>query len=111
MQNLKDAYFTIPIAKQHRKCLDVRQEENLFEFIFLFFALGPASLPFTKLIKVSDIIVTVNKETLINLNNMLIMTRSVQNLNFQQDTVIYLLQNLEFVLNLKKSFLESTQNM
>lgn len=24
VQNLKDAYFTIPIAKQHRKCLDVR---------------------------------------------------------------------------------------
>ena len=42
---------------------------------------------------------------------MLIMARSVQELIFHRDTVIYLLQNLGFVLNLKKSVLEPSQKM
>ena len=42
---------------------------------------------------------------------MLIMARSVQELIFHRDTVIYLLQNLGFVLNLKKSVLEPSQKI
>ena len=48
---------------------------------------------------------------MIYLDDMLIMARSVQELIFHQDTVIYLLQNLGFVLNLKKSVLEPSQKI
>ena len=42
---------------------------------------------------------------------MLILAGSTQELIFHRDTVIYLLQNLVFVLNLKKSVLESSQKI
>ena len=109
---LKNAYFTISIVKEHMKYLGFRWEENLFKFLFVLFVLGPASLLFTKLIKSPIVLLQQIKIHLINdLDDMLIMTRLVQNLNFQQHTVIYLLQNLGFVMNLKKSFLESAQKM
>ena len=42
---------------------------------------------------------------------MLILAGSAQELIFHRDTVIYLLQNLVFVLNLKNSVLESSQKI
>ena len=51
-----------------------------------------------------------NIRLIIYLDDMLIMARSVQDLIFHRDTVIYLLQNLGFVLNLK-SVLEPSKKI
>ena len=65
--DLKDAYFSVPIDKSHRKylrfvwegnlyeflCLCFVWEGNLYEFLCLCFGLGLAPLIFTKLVKVA----------------------------------------------------------
>ena len=69
-------------------------------------------LIFTKLMKVPiSLLWRLNLCLIIYLDNMLIMARSVQELIFHRDTVIYLLHNLGFVLNLKKSVLEPSQKI
>ena len=52
-----------------------------------------------------------NIRLIICLDDMLIMAKSVQELIFHRDTVIYLLHNLGFALNLKKSVLEPSQKI
>ena len=110
--NLCDAYFTIPINQKYRKYLMFKWEGTLYEFLCLCFGLGPAPLIFTKLMKVPiSLLRRLNSRLIIYLDNMLIMARSVQELIFHQDTVIYFKQNLGFVLNLKKSVLEPYQKI
>ena len=73
---------------------------------------SPAPLIFTKLMKVPIALLRrLYIRLIIYLEDMLILAGSTQELIFHQDTVIYLLQNLVFVLNLKKSVLESSQKI
>ena len=110
--DLKDGYFSLPINKDHRKYLRFVWEDDSCEFLCLCFALYPASLIFTKLLK-EPIALTcwLNIRQIIYLDGMSIMTRSAQELIFHQDTVIYLLQNLRFFLNITKSAPEPSQTM
>ena len=108
--DLRDAYFTIRINQKYRKYLRFKWEGTLYQFLCLCFGLGQAPLIFTKLMKVPiSLLWRLNLCLIIYLDNMLIMARSVQELIFHRDTVIYLLHNLGFVLNLKKSVLEPSQ--
>ena len=110
--DLRDAYFTIPINQKYRKYLRFKWEGTLYEFLYLCFGLGSAPLIFTKLMKVPiSLLRCLSICLIIYLDDMLIMARSVQELIFHRDTVIYLLQNLGFVLNLKKSVLEPSQKI
>ena len=110
--DLRDAYFTIPVNQKYRKYLRFKWEGTLCQFICLCFGLGPAPLIFTKLMKLPiSLLWRLNIRLIICLDDMLIMARSVQELIFHRDTVIYLLQNLGFVLNLKKSVLEPSQKI
>ena len=49
--DLKDAYFTVPIAKNHRKYLRFKWHNKLFEFTCLPFGLACAPRVFTKIMK------------------------------------------------------------
>ena len=76
------------------------------------FGLGPAPLIFTILMKIPiSLMRRINIRLIIYLDEMLITARPVQELIFHRDTVVYLLQNLGFVLNLKKSVLEPSQKI
>ena len=109
--DLRDAYFTIRINQKYRKYLRFKWEGTLYQFLCLCFGLGQAPLIFTKLMKVPiSLLWRLNICLIIYLDNMLIMARSVQELIFHRDTVIYLLHNLRFVLNLKNSVLGPSQN-
>ena len=49
--DLKDAYFAIPIAVDHRKYLCFKKDEKLYQFCYLPFGLASAPRIFTKIIK------------------------------------------------------------
>ena len=64
------------------------------------FGLGPAPLIFTILMKIPiSLMRRINIRLIIYLGEILIMARPVQELIFHRDTVVYLLQNLGFVLS------------
>ena len=50
--DLKDAYFCVPLKKESGKYVRFQWEVTLYEFLCLCFGLGPASLIFTKILKV-----------------------------------------------------------
>lgn len=49
--DLKDAYFTIPVYKPHRKYLQFQVEEQAYELTCLPFGLSSAPLVFTKTLR------------------------------------------------------------
>ena len=49
--DLIDAYFSIPIATEHRKFLRFQCKGNLYQFCFLAFGLSSAPRVFTKVLK------------------------------------------------------------
>ena len=49
--DLKDAYLTVPVWKDHQKYLRSLWQESMFEFVCLPFGLATASRVFTKLLK------------------------------------------------------------
>ena len=108
--DLKDAYFTIPLDKSCRHLVRFLWEGNLYEFLCLFFSLGPAPRVFTKILKVAiSLLRHLNIRILIYLEDMLLMSQSIERLLVARDTVIFLLQHLGFVINLKKSVMEPVQ--
>ena len=72
----------------------------------------PSTLHISQINKSSNSIVTTIKQTLDYLSGQHANTNwqgLYRNKSFQRDSVIYLLQNLGFILNLKKSFLGPSQ--
>ena len=79
-----------------------------YEFICLCFGLGPAPRIFTKLMKIPiSILRRINISVLIYLDDMLIMGQTLEEIQMSRDTVMFLLQNLGFVINLRKSVFSS----
>ena len=50
--DLKDAYFTVPLDQNSRKFVRFQWKGNPYEFVCLYFGLGPAPSVFTKLLKI-----------------------------------------------------------
>ena len=77
--DLKDAYFSIPLDKSSRKYIRFQWEGNLYEFLCLFFDLGPAPLIFTKLLKFPVALLRrINVRIIIFLDDMLVMAQTLQ---------------------------------
>ena len=83
-----------------------------YEFLCLCFGLGPAPRIFTKLLKVPmSLLRRLNILIVIYLDDMLIIGRTREQTEIARDTVIFLLQHLGFVINLKKSDLFPKQRI
>lgn len=110
--NLKDAYILVVIAKEHRKFLRFQWKGNLYEFLCLPFGLSSAPLIFTKLLKlVMAEIRQHGTQSVIFLDDLMIMTQSKEALVKEVTCIIQLLESLGFVVNHEKSQLEPSQSI
>ena len=74
--------------------------------------LGPAPRIFTQLLKVPvSVLRCLNILIILYLDDMLLIGHTIEETLMARDTVIFLLQQLGFVLNLKKSVLTPTQRI
>ena len=108
--DLKDAYFLIPIWKNHRKYLQVLWKDTLLEFARLPFGLAVAPRLFTKVMKpVVALLRRAGIRLIIYLDDLLFMNQSQVGLEQDMATARYLLENLGFVVNFDKSCFVPTQ--
>ena len=85
-------------------------EYSLYEFLCLCFGLGPAPRLFAKLIKVPlSILHKLYIRIIAYLDDFVILGKTLEETVLSRDTVVCLLQNLGFVINLKKSVDHPTQ--
>ena len=72
--DLKDAYFTVPVWRNHQKFLRFVRKETMYEFVCLPFGLASAPRVFTKLMKpVVALLRQLGIRLIIYLDDMLIM--------------------------------------
>ena len=85
---------------------------NLYKFLRLCFGFGPASRIFSKLFNVPIALLRrLNIGLVIYLEDILLMRRTVEEILMSRETLIFLLQHLGFVINLKKSVLKLSQQI
>ena len=110
--DLKDAYFNVPLHKDSRKLVRLLWSGNLYEFLYLCLGLGPAPRIFTKLFKTPISVLTrLMIRVIICLEDLLILENSTSKIFMARDSVIFLLQHLGFVINLKKFVLDPAQEI
>ena len=108
--NMKDACFLVPL---HRNCRDKVRFQWLgkfYEFPCLCFGLGLAPNNFYQNFKTVKI-PNEEIEYQIYLDDMLLLGRAMKEVLIATDVVIFLLQHLGFVINLKKSILTPQQKL
>jgi len=104
--DLKDAYFLIPIHKDHRKFLRFRFQNNLFQFTCLPFGLCTSPYIYTKIMKpVMNEMRTLGIMSIIYIDDLLLIHNSLQLAIINIQKAIRLLEWLGFVINYKKSSL------
>ena len=110
--DLKDAYFTVPVWLGHQKYLSFLWKETLWEFACLPFRLASALRTFTKIMKpVVATLWNLRIPLIIYLDDLLILADSEQIARLHLATAQSLLENLGFVINLKKSVLSPVQKI
>ena len=110
--DLKDAYFCVPLSQTSRRFVRFHWSGNLYEFLCLCFGLGPAPRIFTKLLKIPMAILRrINIRIIIYIDDMLIMSQTIEEMLMIRDTVIFLLQHLGLIINLDKSVLIPVQDI
>ena len=110
--DLKDAYLTVPIWKDHQKYLRFLWKDTILEFACLPFGLATAPRVFTKLMKpVVGALRQRGIRLIIYLDDILIMAES-QDLAFHHAaSTLNLLEGLGFIVNYQKSQLLPCQEM
>ena len=86
--DLNNAYFAIPLSVKSRKYVKFQGKCLLYNPCCLYFRLSPAPLVF-----------------------MLLMASSSEDLLMVRDTLIFILQQLGSLINIKKSYLEPTSTL
>ena len=110
--DLKDAYFSVPLCMSSRKFVRFAWSGNLYEFLCLCFGLGPAPRIFSKLLKVPIALLRrLNVRLVIYLDDIVLMGTTLEEILMSRNTLIFLLQHLVFVINLKKSVLKPSQQI
>ena len=110
--DLKDAYFSVPLSNRSKKYVRFQWEGSLYEFQCLMFGLGPAPRIFTKLLKIPiSLLRRLHVKLIIYIDDILIVASALKEASLARDTTIYLLQNLGFIINFKKSVLDPTQTL
>ena len=96
--------FGIPLDKSSKKYIRLQWEGNVYESLCSCFGLGPAPLIFTKLLMIPIASLRrINVRIIIFLDDMLVMAQTLKEILQAKETMIFLLQNLGFVINFKKS--------
>ena len=96
--DMKDDYFPVPLHQSPRNYVQFSRLGNLYEFLCLSFGLGPAPRIFIKVMKIPmSVLRRVNVGIVVYLDNMLIMGQTMEELLMFRDSVIFLLQYLDFV--------------
>ena len=96
-------------SKKEINICKVSVEGTLYEFLCLCFGLNSAPLLFTKTSKVTiSLLRRLHIRVIIYLDNMLLKSQTLGELQ-SRDTIFFLLIQLGFVVNLKKSFLVPVQ--
>ena len=99
-------------AQESSKISSISMEVKHYEFLYLCFGLGPAPRIFTKLLKIRIAVLRwIQIRIIIYLEDMLLMSQTINGLEIARDTLIFLLQSLGFVNNLQKSVLEPLQKI
>ena len=110
--DLKDAYFCIPLAEESKKFTRFYWEWDLYQFLCLCFELVPAPYVFPKLLKIPIAFLwRIGTLIIIYLYDMLLVGRTVENVQMYRDTVALLLQELRFLIKLKKWVVTPSQEM
>ena len=110
--DMRDAYFSVPLHQSSRNYVRFSWPGNLYEFLCLCFGLGPAPRIFTKLLKIPvSVLRRINIRIVIYLDDMFIMGQTMEEILMSRDTVIFLLQRLDFVLSVEKSILNPVQEI
>jgi len=110
--DLKDAYFSVPLQESSQQFVRFQWGHKIYQFLCLCFGLGPAPRIFTKLMKIPIAILRrLNMRLIIFLDDILLMATTEKELFQGRDTLIFLLQSLGFLINIKKSQLNPTQKI
>ena len=73
--DLTDAYFCITMSKKPRRFLRFLWEENMYEFLCMYFGLGPVPLIFKKLMKIPiSLLGRINSRVIVFIEDMLLMS-------------------------------------
>ncbi|XP_014217272.1 uncharacterized protein LOC106645836 [Copidosoma floridanum] len=110
--DLKDAFFLVPIHKDHRKYLRFSYHGQLYQFQALPFGLATAPWVFTKIVK--PVLATIRHQgirVVAYLDDFLVFGRSEVGCRKSCEKLISLLLHLGFVVNWKKSELTPTQSI
>ena len=108
----EDAYFTVPIDPEHQPLLRFIYGGTRYQFTCLPFGLGPAPLLFTKLLKpVVALLRRLGLRMIIYLDDIIIFNQTLEGILRDRDSTLWLLQNLGFIINWKKSVLHPAQCM
>ena len=95
-----------------QKLVQILQSGKLYNFLCLCFGVSPARRIFEKLLKIPvSVLLRLNILIIIYLDDMLLIGHAIEEMLMVRDTVIFLFQQLGFVLNFKKSVLTPTQRI
>ena len=110
--DLKDAYFSVPVSKQHQPLLRFLHKSVRYQFSCLPFGLGPAPRLFTKLLKpVVALLRRLGLRLIIYLDDIIGFNQTQEGILRDRDSTLWLLQHLGFVINWKKSVLHPVRCM
>jgi hypothetical protein len=110
--DLKDAYFAIPIHPTHQKYLCFQHRKTTYQFTCLPFGLTSAPWVFTKVLKpLAAQVRRMGMRVCIYIDDMLILNSQKEAAQKDASLMVYLLENLGFVVNNEKSMLFPSQEM
>ena len=110
--DLKDAYFCIPIHHNHRKFLRFQFKGLMLQYRSLPFGLATGSRLFTKVMKpIIALLRRIGVRLVIYLDDILLLNQSQVGLQKDRDTLLWLLHNLGWLVNWKKSVLIPSQKL
>ena len=108
--DLKDAYFTIPIHPNHQPYLRFMVGQKHYQFSCLPFGLSCAPWVFTKVMKpVAIFLRSMGVRMIVYIDDILLMGDSPNQVESHLETLIFILTNLGFIINVPKSVTTPTQ--
>ncbi len=109
-KDLTDAYFTIPVFKEHRKFFRFRRKNKTFEYTCLPFGLSSTPWVLTKLLRVPVAFLRrIGIRLVIYLDDILVVEATFQECIASVKKVISTLESLGFLINFMKSVTTPSQ--